>query len=192
MKVQNSSVIADQTVGQALRQIREGLGMSARALATQTGFSPSFISQVETGQASPSISSLQKIAAALGLTLGQFFNVLEPNTAAVTRSSERKHIASGWSKARIESLGRCGPAAIMDAILVTLDPGGSSGKHESPQLQETFVYVREGEVLLTLNGEDFTLQDGDTIAVPRGVPICFQNTSEAPASILIVSAAAKR
>jgi XRE family transcriptional regulator, regulator of sulfur utilization len=35
-------------------------------LASKCGFSPSFISQVELGQASPSIASLDRIALALG------------------------------------------------------------------------------------------------------------------------------
>ncbi len=46
--------------------------MSVRMLAKQAGFSPSFMSQVENGQVSPSISSMEKIAAAVGVTLGAF------------------------------------------------------------------------------------------------------------------------
>jgi transcriptional regulator with XRE-family HTH domain len=45
-----------------------------KVLAEQTGFSVSFLSQVENGQASHSISTMEHIATALGVTLGQFFN----------------------------------------------------------------------------------------------------------------------
>jgi len=47
--------------------------MSLRSLASRTDFSPSFISQVENGVVSPSIASMEKIAGALGVTLGEFF-----------------------------------------------------------------------------------------------------------------------
>jgi transcriptional regulator with XRE-family HTH domain len=43
--------------------------MSLRGLAEKTNFSPSFISQVENGQAPPSISSMERIALALGVLL---------------------------------------------------------------------------------------------------------------------------
>ena len=60
-------------VGGRIRQLRLGLGMSVRALAAKTGFSPSLISQAENGQVTPSIGSLERIAMALGVSLGKFF-----------------------------------------------------------------------------------------------------------------------
>lgn len=59
--------------------------MSLRALGEVTGFSASFLSQVENGLASPSISSMEKIAAALGVTLWQFFQVAEVPRANIVR-----------------------------------------------------------------------------------------------------------
>ena len=67
-------------VGGRIRQLRLGLGMSVRSLAAKTGFSPSLISQVEHGQVTPSIGSLERIALALGVSLGKFFT--EPDTQA--------------------------------------------------------------------------------------------------------------
>jgi transcriptional regulator with XRE-family HTH domain len=56
----------EQSVGGALRRLRKESRVSVRMLASKCGFSPSFISQVELGQASPSIASLDRIALALG------------------------------------------------------------------------------------------------------------------------------
>jgi XRE family transcriptional regulator, regulator of sulfur utilization len=52
-------------------------------------FSPSFISQVELGQASPSIASLDRIASGLGVSLGQFFLASESMVPAVVQASHR-------------------------------------------------------------------------------------------------------
>jgi len=60
-------------VGERIRQLRLGLGMSVRTLATKTGFSPSLISQVEHSQVAPSIGSLERLAIALEVSLGKFF-----------------------------------------------------------------------------------------------------------------------
>ena len=49
-------------LGQSLRRLRESRHISLRVLAEQTDFSASFLSQVENGQASPSISSMERIA----------------------------------------------------------------------------------------------------------------------------------
>ena len=70
-------------VGERIRQLRLDLGMSVRTLATQTGFSPSLISQVEHSQVMPSIGSLERIALALGVSLGEFFTALRTQHGAV-------------------------------------------------------------------------------------------------------------
>lgn len=54
-------------VAEQFRQFRTAQGWSVRAPAAQSGFSPSFISPVENGQVSPSISSLERIAPVLEL-----------------------------------------------------------------------------------------------------------------------------
>ena len=66
------------------------------------GMFSSFISQVEHGQASPSISSLERLVQALGMTLGDFFRANTP--PAVVRSHERTALTHAWSRAQIEAL----------------------------------------------------------------------------------------
>jgi XRE family transcriptional regulator, regulator of sulfur utilization len=63
----------EETLGKSLRHLRGKKGITLRTLAEQTDFSVSFLSQIENGQSSPSISSMEKIAHALGVSLGQFF-----------------------------------------------------------------------------------------------------------------------
>jgi transcriptional regulator with XRE-family HTH domain len=51
-------------VGERIRHLRLGIGMSVQILTTQSGFSPGLISQVEHSQVTPSIGSLERIASA--------------------------------------------------------------------------------------------------------------------------------
>jgi len=92
-------------VGERIRQLRLGFGMSMRALAAQTGFSPSLISQVEKGHVTPSIGSLERIAMALGVSLGQFFAEPKRSPVVRVRARARPQLTSTWSPVSIEALG---------------------------------------------------------------------------------------
>jgi transcriptional regulator with XRE-family HTH domain len=79
-------------VGGRIRQLRLGVGMSVRTLATKTGFSPSLISQAEHGHVTPSIGSLERIAMAPGLSLGTFFAEPEPDSAPCRREDTMERV----------------------------------------------------------------------------------------------------
>jgi DNA-binding XRE family transcriptional regulator/mannose-6-phosphate isomerase-like protein (cupin superfamily) len=58
-------------MGDRLRAARQARGLSLRALAERLNVSPSLISQVETGRANPSVSTLYAIVQALGISLDE-------------------------------------------------------------------------------------------------------------------------
>src|SRR5262245_37540343 len=98
-------VLKQQAVGAWVRRRRLDAGLSLRTLARRTGFSPSFISQVENGLVSPSIASMERIADALGVTLGEFFAAAAGGAPVqIVRPPERLRLNSLWSQATIEAL----------------------------------------------------------------------------------------
>jgi transcriptional regulator with XRE-family HTH domain len=72
-----STPVDPHVIGEHVRRLRSDRHISVRGFAALTGFSASFISQLENGQVSPSLGSLHKIAEALGVTLGEFFAAAE-------------------------------------------------------------------------------------------------------------------
>jgi len=182
----------DVNVGARLRALRQDSGISIRTLATRTDFSPSFISQVEKGQASPSIASLDRIAGALGVSLVEFFAVNEESTTIVTRAGEAPELRSSWSRAQIQALGPGGGHARLEPLLITLEPGGLSGKHPSAVASDTFAFIVEGEVTITVGEINHTLRQGDAITLTVDVPHRWENTGLVPAQILVVSARSPR
>ena len=177
-------------VGERLRQLRTGRGLSVRTLAAKAGFSPSFISQVEHEQVSPSIASLERIAAVLGVTLGGFFTEPAPSPAVVVRATERQELTSAWSRATIEALGSAGGARTLDPIMITLAPGGRSGTRQHAALGEQFALVCNGVVTLTLPEGTYTLTHGDAVSIAAELPHQWQNTGSEPARVLIISVCA--
>ncbi len=99
--------VEPQIIGEHIRRLRLKRHVSVRAFAAQTGFSPSFISQLENGQVSPSLGSLQKIAEALGVTLGEFFAATASGAEEdlIVRHPDRRRLDSTWTDAHLEALG---------------------------------------------------------------------------------------
>ncbi len=187
------SRLKQQLVGEHVRRLREHAGISLRALAARTDFSPSFISQLENGLVSPSIGSMEKIADALGVTLGEFFAAAAGGEGGlVVRADERQALASGWSNAEIASLSPMRLGRQMEASLITLNPGARSGKHPYPHLREEFALVIAGEVQLTLGPDTHRLKTGDAVTIlPRELRL-WENRSRRPARVLVVTSRSER
>src|SRR3954452_17900564 len=60
-------------VGERLRERRKELSISVRELARRVSVSPSLISQIENGKASPSVGTLYAIVTEMGLSLDALF-----------------------------------------------------------------------------------------------------------------------
>jgi transcriptional regulator with XRE-family HTH domain len=174
-------------LGPAIRRLRDAQGLSLRALGEATGFSASFLSQVENGQASPSIASMERIAIALGVTLAEFFMEAQADSSAVTRANARPTLHSQWSRAQIESLGAGANPRGLVSMLVTIQPGGSSGKKPYASAGEEFALVQEGTVELTLDQAEQTLGPGDAVTIRRGALRRWHNPGQHMARILIVA-----
>lgn len=174
-------------VGERVRNLRKALNMSVRTLASEAGFSPSFISQVENGLVSPSIASLEHIASILGITLAGFFSGQQPDSAVVTRANNRQEIKSSWSRSHIAALVPSDAAKRLEAVMITINAGGRSGKQPSSHLGEEFALVYDGEVSLTLGSDVHVLRRGDTVSFKSEVPHLWENPGTDEAQVVIVS-----
>jgi transcriptional regulator with XRE-family HTH domain len=177
-------------LGDRLREARQGKGWSLRALGEKTGFSASFLSQVELGQSSPSLSSLEKIAAALGLSLSEVIAGTPQPVPPLVRRAGRDGLRSEWSKAYVESLLPSGSDENMEALLLRLDPSGRTGERRVATRSKLFAYVTLGSAVLILSdpAEELTVEPGDSAVIdgPRGQ--CWENRSEERVEILLVTA----
>ena len=78
----------NQLVGATVRALREKAGLSMRALAASAGVSQPFLSQVERGVSAPSMSTVYRLATALGVVPGDLLPTLPPDPVTVVRASE--------------------------------------------------------------------------------------------------------
>jgi transcriptional regulator with XRE-family HTH domain len=178
-------------LGAQLRQIRQQRGMSIRTLAARSGFSPSFISQVEADQVSPSIASLEKIAGQLGISLGHLFSSLEAKPRNIVRTNDRMVYRSGWSHSVVEALNDVAVDRRIFALQVTFEAGGSTGKRPAPSWQDTIIYVISGTLQLVLRDEEDVeeITNGDAVYLQEGDLFLIRNERETPAVLLLVGVA---
>ena len=106
-------------MGERLREARRAAGLSLRELADRLGVSPSLISQIETGRANPSVSTLYAIAAELDVSLDELlFNDRRPPEPRGTRPAP-------GSRERHDAAGAAGPARRPTATRSGSPPGST-------------------------------------------------------------------
>jgi transcriptional regulator with XRE-family HTH domain len=188
-----SRPIEPRIIGEHIRRLRSKRHVSVRAFAAQTGFSPSFISQLENGQVSPSLGSLQKIAETLGVTLGEFFAAAtkEAEEDLIVRPPDRRRLDSTWTDAHLEALGSMGRSRRLEPVIAIFGPGGKSGKHLHSNPHEEFALVLKGRVTLTLGDEEHVLTRGDAVTLPAHAPRRWENRGDEVSEILMVAARAR-
>jgi transcriptional regulator with XRE-family HTH domain len=187
-----SAGTSERQVGALIRDLRTEQQLSIRTLAAKAGFSPSFISQVENGQTSPSIASLEQIAQVLGVTLGQFFQRLAGNPTRIVRADERIEVRSAWSRAKVEALGPAEPGQAIEPLLITLEPEGRSASQPYAHRMDEFAMVLSGTVRLHLDGSEHRLGEGDAVTIPAATLHHWENAAPKPAQVLLVGVRSTR
>ncbi len=66
-----------RAVGQRIRYYRINLGLSQEKLAELSGCHPTYVGQLERGEKNPTIESIDRIAAALSISLSRLFEKIE-------------------------------------------------------------------------------------------------------------------
>lgn len=180
-------------MGERLREARQARRLSLRVLADRLGVSPSLISQIETGRANPSVSTLYAIAAELDVSLDEllFNDRRQPETAAgaiaaggstatpsgtmiptapVQRAATRHRIRlnSGVLWERLTTLSEPG----IEFLRVTYEPGGASSPPDAFQRHpgHEWGYVMSGRLQVRIGFDEYVLEPGDAISINSAIP----------------------
>lgn len=162
-------------IGFRLRVAREERGMTISSVADFTGLTKGFISQVERGLTSPSITSLAAICDALTMPMGRLF---DPPTVHVSRNAERapSHLmGNGLEDIILTPPGQSG----LQVIETTIEPGGGSvtEPYRLPVDRE-FVVVLEGVLELTIESDTYLIGEGDAVTFDARHAHTWRNPSE--------------
>ncbi len=169
-------------LGSRLRQIRQLQRLSLSAVARHAGTSASFLSQLERGSTSPSISSLRRICAVLGVTLAELFDEDGALPMQVLRREQRPTVETEPGTRKFLLTRK--PLRNLEAYVGDFDPGTSTGEsYAHGDAQELFIVVA-GTVLLEVGDFSATLETGDSIEYPTSLPHRVENMGDDLAEVL--------
>lgn len=172
-------------IGERIKEAKLQKGMTTKELAEKTGLSSSFISQVERGLSNCSLQSVRDICKALDIPIYYLF-VDEMVDGCVVRKNERVKIETPPSLVKHELLSPRNAENIMEAVIMTLEPGECNLEKPFVHRGQEFATVLEGNVTVELNGDIFELQCGDSIQFFSESPHRYLNDNEAVTKVLIV------
>ena len=90
-----------QEIGLKIKKIRLNKGLALKELASKSGLTSSFLSQLENGMTAPSVASLHKIAEALGIKVANLFQEGEGAEFVFSFSKSGSILMSRTDAARI-------------------------------------------------------------------------------------------
>ena len=187
-----------------VKELRAARGLSLDALAGKSGVSRSMISLIERGESSPTAVVLEKLSAALGVTLASLFDASASAPAAGLSRRAKGAKADGAVARRRDQLQWQDPASgyrrrnvsppdvpqPMQIVEVEFPAGGrvafETGARDVRVHQQ--VWVLEGAIDITLGSKRHRLRQGDCLAMELDRPTMFHNPTRKPARYAVVMA----
>lgn len=187
----SSPAANEDRVGLKIREIRNRTGLSLRAVAEKSGLNINTLSLIENGKTSPSVSTLQQLAAALGVQLIQFFeeDTIEQKVVYMTAGQGQ---LQPFGSTRLRNLSTDLRGGAIQSFEVHLPPGTGSGDRMIVHTGHECVYCLEGIVHYRIEGEDYFLHPGDSLIFEAHLPHCWENTSDQASRVLLTIAPSDR
>lgn len=177
--------VSQPGLGDRLRALRSGAGLSLRDLGERAGVAPSYLSNLERGGSSPTLTVLHNVLMALGTDLQSFLEDSGEDGAA-GRVFRREHMRTAADASRRYTfLLPRRPGIGLEILDEYLLPGESPPfEHSESEVAGT---VLGGVLELEIDGEPPTcLRPGDAFHVPPGVRHRGRCASSEPVRLLTV------
>ncbi len=188
-----SDLLNDEiNVGQRLREIRLQRGLSIRALAEQSGLNVNTLSLIENGKTSPSVSTLQLVAAALQTPITDFFEAQAPKKTIVFQKSQERQ-AAAFAYGTLANMATSFASGGLGPFIVTLKPKADSGNKPIVHTGLELVFCLDGQIGYEVDGQNFTLDPGDSLLFEAHLPHRWRNEgSTSSRSLLLICSADER
>ncbi|MEO9901698.1 helix-turn-helix domain-containing protein [Nisaea sp.] len=165
----------EQAIGREVREFRKALGITVADLATSTGLSVGMLSKIENGAISPSLTTLQAVARALGVPITDLFKRFEePRNAVFVKAGEgvqveRRGTRAGHQYNLLGYLEGNTSGVLVEPYVISLTEDSDifpAFQHQGTEL----IYMLEGEVLYRHGDETHRMLPGDSLFFDADAP----------------------
>jgi transcriptional regulator with XRE-family HTH domain len=143
--------------------------MPLSGIAERAGVTPSFLSQLERGLATPSVATLLRLADVFDVSIGDLFP--PSSSSRVVQATERRTVRfSGLT----EGLLTPPDAQMLGAAICTFAPHGDSGQMAHRSLEE-LLFVLQGALEVVFDHEIVAISEGGALTYDCRMPHILRN-----------------
>jgi transcriptional regulator with XRE-family HTH domain len=168
-------------LGGQLRSRRKGAGLTVQQLAERSGLSRRMLTQIELGQANPSLATVDRLARALGTDFASLARDDVPAPLTVTPPEARPDI---WTSPRGSRAGLQVATTLRSPAELwewELQPGDAYRAEPDPPGSEELFLVLTGVLTVVVDGlEPVTLAAGTSARLSSDRRYAYENRGEQP------------
>ena len=161
------SPLLTQALGSAVRELRQRHKLTIAQVSEQAGISRGMLSKIETGQITPGLDSLSRIARALGVSMSMLFRHYDAPTGSAQHVKKgegmevvRRGTKSGHSYELLAY--DQGPVKLFEPFMITMEePSESFPTFQHPGTE--FIHMIEGTLEYRHGQTVYVLEPGDTL-----------------------------
>ena len=174
-----TTALEGYAIGPKIRGLRLRKKLGLVQLGEHTGLSPALLSKIERGHLFPTLPTLLRIAMVFNVGLEHFFQAEHERPVTVVRKADRIRLPDKPGQTSpayyFESLDYPVSERKLNGYYVEVEAEDEpSDPHEHPGAE--IVFVLRGELVINVEGEDFALQEGDSMYFDSAIPIAIGGT----------------
>ena len=171
------------SIGLKVFSLRKRMGLSLQQLGERSDVSAAAIHKIEQGGMVPTITTLLKIAGALGRPVSYFVEeeVGQDDVAVLTPPGEERPVYTSHKGIVLNSISGPYGRFLLAGARATVAPGASSGRKPMQHPGEELVHVTSGALEFTVTGQSYQVEAGSTLHFRGDQPHTWRNPGTAEA-----------
>jgi transcriptional regulator with XRE-family HTH domain len=179
-------------IGPKIRKLRRSKNLALKQLGMLTGLSGGMLSKIERGLQIPPILTLMKLATVLDVGLEHFFDLSTSGSKiTIVRKCDRlrfperpdKELPSYFFENLVFTVSGPKVTAYYAEFEDDLEPPEA---HAHPGAE--VIYVVKGQLIVTIRGEELTLEEGDSVYFDSSSPHSYRRLGRRTCSAIVVVA----
>lgn len=171
------------SIGLKIFSLRKRMGLSLQQLGERSDVSAAAIHKIEQGGMVPTITTLLKIAGALGRPVSYFVeeDVGQDDVAVLTPPDENRPVYTSHKGIVLNSISGPYGRFMLAGARATVEAGGNSGRKPMQHPGEELVHVTNGLLEFTVTGQAYQLGAGSTLHFRGDQPHTWRNPGDTEA-----------
>lgn len=167
----------DQDIYQKIKDCRIKQGLTLKFVSERTGFSVSYLSQVERGKSAITLVSIKKIVDVLGLSMRELFS--EPDVSEEFIGNGQAHFLTGLQRNYDEFSVLSGrfDGRKLECLTLKMAPNYVNAEETSHEGEELYL-VLKGQATAIVGGKELTAREGEVLHFPSTRPHKIINRSD--------------